>query len=236
MPREGLAVEPPGEKRVRRECLVARQAPAVLLIDVELLRSKFHLFLPAIGSEEDELSRLRLQSRAIEDRAQGYASPPAVAAEALKRSPIARTLEAENELGVAHAPKLIERQRQGSVDKPAHFQAECGGIDDGMSVMLSREEAIGRGERPVDGADIVLAVYRPWGGKGWRRVGERHQRLALREGGQRPVRDVEKGQTCDGEATPEHVAAALCGHAAVDITDAPTHAISKTRKHLLEKV
>ena len=55
---ERLAVQGPGDERLGRHRLLARQAAAELLVDRELLVSALHLFLALVGAEEDELARL----------------------------------------------------------------------------------------------------------------------------------------------------------------------------------
>src|SRR3990170_572089 len=82
-----------------------------------------------------------------------------------------------------------------------------------MAVMLCRKKTIGRTERAVDRADVVLAVHRARRRECWRRVGEGDQRLLLGECGQRPFREIEQRQTCNGETVLEHVAAAAWCHA-----------------------
>ena len=111
----------------------------------ELLRPELHLFLAAIGAEEHELARLRLETAgAIEHRAQRHARPSAVAAQALKRPPVARAFEAGDEFRAADLAQLVERQRQRPIHKPRHLQPEGRRLDDRMAVVLRREEPIGR--------------------------------------------------------------------------------------------
>ena len=110
MTSQRLAVQRVGEQRLLRQCLLAQQAAAVLLIDFVLLRAELDFFLPMIGAEEDELPRPRFHACLVEHGMQRYTGPTGIARETLQRTPVARALEAGDELGPAHAAKRVERQ------------------------------------------------------------------------------------------------------------------------------
>src|SRR5687768_6359742 len=109
MPGQRFAVQRPGQKCVGGDELFAGHAAPVLLLNRELLRPEFNLLLAAIGAEEDELARLRLEAAgSIEHCAQRHAGPSTVAAQPLKRSPIARTFEAGDEVRTADLAQFVE--------------------------------------------------------------------------------------------------------------------------------
>ena len=131
MPGQRLAVERPRQERIRRQHLLARHAPAVLLLDGELLRAKLDLFLAAIGAKEDKLARLRLEARSIQDGAQRHARPSAVARQSLQWPPVAGAFETRNELGAADLPEIVERQRQRPEISPVTFSRNAAGSTTG---------------------------------------------------------------------------------------------------------
>src|SRR6185503_3492402 len=119
---ERLAVQPPRQERFARQRLLAIQAAAELLIELELLRAPLDLFLAVVGAEEDELARRRLDAGGIEHRLERHAAPLAVATESLHRAAVARALEAGDQFGGAHLLQVVERQRLGPVDETRHLQ------------------------------------------------------------------------------------------------------------------
>ena len=100
--------------------------------------------------------------------------------------------------------ELVERQRLRTLDQAGDLQAERRRIDRGMAVVLRREELILRRERAVDLADVEdahdLARVR---GEVRRDVGERHERLALREHRHRPFGNARTPQAGGREAALE---------------------------------
>ena len=92
----------------------------------------------------------------------------------------------------------------GRFTSPVSFQAKRRRIDSRMTVMLRREERVGWRERAVDRADIVLPALPLRGRKRRRRVGERHERVALSEGRQHPVGYPEHAQPCRSQASAKH--------------------------------
>ena len=180
---------------------------AELLVHLGDRPAEIDLLFAVIGAEEHELPCLGLHACLIQHVPQPYAGPASVARQTLERAPVARALEAEDELGAAHLPQLGQRERQGAVHQSRDLQAEGGRVDIGMAVVLRREELIPRRERTVDLADIDDA---PVGRRGQvdvrGEVREGHQRLALCEGGQHPVRQAQDPQSRDGETPLENVA------------------------------
>ena len=111
---------------------------------------------------------------------------------------------------LAHLLQLVERERQRPVDEPRDLEAVRGRVDIGMAVVLRREELVARRELAADLADVDDA---PVGGRRQvdvrRQVGERHQRLALRKGGQRPFRKAKDPEARNRQAAFENVATSV---------------------------
>ena len=68
MTRERFAVQRVGQERFRRHRLLAWQAPAELLLQLEFLRAPLDFLFAVIGAEEDELPRGRFHTSIIENR------------------------------------------------------------------------------------------------------------------------------------------------------------------------
>jgi hypothetical protein len=158
-----------------------------------------------IGAEEDELACRSFYARLVEHRFQWNAGPSPVARQPLERTAVARALEAENQLCALHLLEIVERQRQRLVDEPRDLQPEFRRIDVGVTVVLRREELVARSERTSD----VTNVDDPAVGRRRRvdtcrrQVGEGHERLALRESGNRPFWNAQDAKSGHGETSLE---------------------------------
>src|SRR5215212_9252610 len=105
---ERLAIQRVGVERLVRHRLLAGQAAAKLLFDLELLLPELHFLFAMIGPEEDEFAGLRLHLGVREDGMERNAGPPPVSGQPLQRTAIARAFEAGDELGAAHLSKIVE--------------------------------------------------------------------------------------------------------------------------------
>src|SRR5262249_47602384 len=103
-----IAVETVGEERLRRQRLLAIEAPAERNVHLELLGAEFDLFFAVIGAEEHELARRRGDPRSLEHRFQRDAHPSSVAAETLERTAVAGTFEPGDELACSQLFYLVE--------------------------------------------------------------------------------------------------------------------------------
>ncbi len=115
--RERLTVERVREHRLGRQRLLTVQRAAELLLHLERLRPPLDVFLSAVGTEEDELARLRLHACFVEHGLQRHARPPRIARQSLQRPSIARAFEASYQFRVPHLAEVVERQRQRPVDE-----------------------------------------------------------------------------------------------------------------------
>ena len=157
-----LAVQRVGEERLRRQRLLARQAAAELLLDLELLRAELDFLLAVIGAEEDELARRRPSRRP------GRAPPcsgtpvqrPLLASPCSGRALLPEHSKPATSSVLPHLAELVERQRLRLVDQAGDLQPEGRRIDLGMAVVLGGEELVARRERAVDGADVEEPVGR----------------------------------------------------------------------------
>ena len=186
--------------------MFARYAAAERLVELDLLLAELRLFLAVIRAEEHHLVTIVLETGLLQDLAERNAGPPAVAREALDPSAaVARALEPGDHIVFAHLFELVERERPGFLDQTRDLQAERGGINRRMAVMLCGEELVLRRERPADRADVEDADHLARVGREvGRDVGERHERLALREHRHRPFGNAEKTQPCRRKAALEH--------------------------------
>ena len=79
MLRQRFIVERVGQQRLRRQGLLARQAPAELLLHRDRPPAKRDLLLAVVGTEKDQLPRLGAHTRPIQHRPQPHARPASVA-------------------------------------------------------------------------------------------------------------------------------------------------------------
>src|SRR5678816_3323700 len=96
--RDRCTVECPRDERLGAERLVARQAATEVIVDLVLLCPPLDLFLAVIGAEEDDVVCTRFHACRVEHRLQRNAGPPAVAAQPVQRSAVARALESHYQI------------------------------------------------------------------------------------------------------------------------------------------
>src|SRR6185436_2422603 len=116
--RQRLAVERVREDRIGAERLVARQAAAERLIELDLRLPEVGFLFAVIGAEEHDLVTVVLQPGRLEHLPQRSARPHAVAGEALDASAaVAGALEAERDVHLPHRLDLIDRERLRTIDE-----------------------------------------------------------------------------------------------------------------------
>ena len=138
-----------------RQRLLARQAAAELLVDLELLRPPLDFLFAVIGAEEDELARRRPSRRPASSTVfSGTPVQRPLPHSALQRTAVARALEAGDQFRAAHLLQLVERERLRPVHQARDLQLEGRRVDVGMAVVLRRGELVLRRERAVDRPDV----------------------------------------------------------------------------------
>ena len=176
--------------------------------------AELHLLLAAIGAEEHELARLRLDAGLIEHRAQRDAGPAAVA-----ESPWSGRRLPEHSKPATSSVLFILRRSSSESDSglstsPETFSRNVGRIHLGMAVVLRREELVLRRERAVDRADVERRRSR---GVRWMFSGRSVKGTSVSpcaRAGRTHVGKAKGGKARRGETALEHVATGvMCGSA-----------------------